>query len=326
MNISEFAKAAGVSKSAVSRYFNDGYLSDEKRAIIKKALDETGYSPSSAAQNVKKRVTKLIGVILPRLSSDSCARVTEGISSVLSEQGYELLLVNTANDYKKEIKYLDLLRQKRVDGIIFLASVFTPLHKSVLNKTNIPVIIVGQRYNGFSCVCHDDYGASYAVAEAMLNKGAVRPAYIGATEEDYAVGTERRRGFMTAAKDMGVEVEERYCTTAEFSIDSGYGCAKRIFREKPMPDCVFCATDTIASGVVMYCRENNIRVPEDAMIGSVGDAKIGRVLSLTTAHLHYHTAGAEAARMMLSAIYEPDSIPRTMQMSFELIERESTNI
>ncbi|MDY3971636.1 MAG: LacI family DNA-binding transcriptional regulator [Clostridia bacterium] len=85
MNISEFARLAGVSKSAVSRYFNDGYLSDEKRAMIKKAIDETGYSPSSSAQSVKTRVTKLIGVILPRLSSDSCARITEGISDVLTD-------------------------------------------------------------------------------------------------------------------------------------------------------------------------------------------------------------------------------------------------
>ena len=151
MNISEFAKAAGVSKSAVSRYFNDGYLSDEKRAAIEKAIAETGYAPGTASRSVKTRVTKLIGVILPKLSSDSCARIAEGISSVLGEQGYELLLVNTANDYNKEIKYLDLFRGKRVDGVIFLASVFTPLHRSILSKMHIPVIIVGQRYSGYSC-------------------------------------------------------------------------------------------------------------------------------------------------------------------------------
>lgn len=324
MNISEFAKAAGVSKSAVSRYFNDGYLSDEKRAMIKKAIDETGYSPNSSAQSVKTRVTKLIGVILPKLSSDSCARITEGISNVLTEQGYELLLVNTANDYNKEIKYLDLFRQNRVDGVIFLASVFTPLHKSVLNKMHIPVIIAGQQYSGFSCVCHDDFGASYAVTELLLKKGAQHPAYIGAIDDDHAVGAERKRGFLQAAQDMGIKVLNEHCACADFSLDSGYSCAKRIFKSKPRPDCIFCATDTIASGAMLYCRENNIRIPEDIMIGSVGDAKIGRVLSLTTAHLHYHTEGAEAAKMLLSAIYHPDAIPRTMQLSFELIERGST--
>lgn len=325
MNISEFAKAAGVSKSAVSRYFNDGYLSDEKRAAIEKAIAETGYAPGTASRSVKTRVTKLIGVILPKLSSDSCARIAEGISSVLGEQGYELLLVNTANDYNKEIKYLDLFRGKRVDGVIFLASVFTPLHRSILSKMHIPVIIVGQRYSGYSCVCHDDFGAAYAVTELLLKGGASCPAYIGVTDEDVAVGAERRRGFMQALSDHGIAVSDEHCACAEFSVDSGYSCARRIFKSRLRPDCLFCATDTIASGAVLYCRGNGIRIPGDILVGSVGDSKIGRVLSLSTAHLHYHTAGREAASMLLSAISHPDAIPRTMQLGFELVERSSTN-
>lgn len=114
MNISEFAKIAGVSKSAVSRYFNNGYLSEDKRELIEKAIEETGYAPSVSAQNVRTKVTKLIGVILPKLSSESCARITEGISEILNKEGYELLLVNTANDCHKEIEYLELFRQNIV--------------------------------------------------------------------------------------------------------------------------------------------------------------------------------------------------------------------
>lgn len=323
MNISEFADVAGVSKSAVSRYFNDGYLSEEKRAVIEKALKETGYKPSSAAQNVKTRVTKLVGIILPKLSSDSCARVTEGISSVLDEEGYDLLLVNTANDYKKEVAYLDLFRNNRVDGVIFLASVFTPLHKSVLNKMHVPVIIVGQQYPGFSCICHDDFGAAYAVTDIMLKKGAVRPAYIGAIEEDAAVGANRHRGFLQAVRDAGLESNPELCAIADFSLESGYDRAAKILKGKP--DCVFCATDTIASGVVLYCFENGIKVPDKLMVAAVGDSKIGRVTSLTTAHLHYYTSGKEAAKMLLSAISHPDSIPRTMQLSFEIHKRHTTN-
>ena len=106
MNISEFAKAAGVSKSAVSRYFNDGYLSEEKRRQIEQALEKTGYVPDLSARSVKTRVTKLIGVIMPKLSSESCARVTEGISEVLRAEGYQLLLVNTSNDERREIDSL----------------------------------------------------------------------------------------------------------------------------------------------------------------------------------------------------------------------------
>lgn len=73
MNITEFAAYAGVSKAAVSRFFNGGYLSAEKKAAIAKAVEETGYRPSMQAQMMRTRRTKQIGVILPKLSSESCA-------------------------------------------------------------------------------------------------------------------------------------------------------------------------------------------------------------------------------------------------------------
>ena len=328
MNISEFAKYAGVSKSAVSRYFNDGYLSTDKRVAIEKALEETGYTPSASAQSVRTKVTKMIGVILPKLSSESSSRVVEGISQVLDSQGYELLLVNTDNDPHKEVKYLELFRQNKVDGVIFLASVFTDLHLSVLKKMRIPVIIVGQTCQGFSCVCHNDYGAAYALTKLMLDKDRKNPACIRGISEDKACGQARFDGFTKALEEQGIALQEKNVVTAQLNMDSGYEKAKMLFSGEERPDCLFCATDTIALGVMLYCRENKIRIPEDVMICSVGDSEIGRMayVPLTTAHLHYKTSGIEAAEKLLSAMRKRDSIPRTMQLDYEIIERESTEI
>ena len=327
MNISEFAEYAGVSKSAVSRYFNNGYLSDDKREKIEKAIEETGYSPSISAQAIKTRVTKLVGVIIPKLSSESCARITEGISQVLYEHGYQILLVNTANDYNKEIEYLDLFRQNRVDGVIFLATVFTDVHRSLLKKMHIPVVITGQEYKGFSCVCHDDFGAAYALTELMLHKGAVRPAYIGVTDDDKAAGEARHKGFLKALSDNDISLDKHNSVTAEFNIDSGYSCAKKIFSGREHPDCIFCATDNIAAGAILYCRENGIKIPEDVMICGVGDSKIGAITAvpLTSARLHYKTAGIEAAQMLLNSIGRASNVPKIMKLDYEIVERESTN-
>ncbi len=327
MNISEFAEYAGVSKSAVSRYFNNGYLSDDKREKIEKAIEETGYSPSISAQAIKTRVTKLVGVIIPKLSSESCARITEGISQVLYEHGYQILLVNTANDYNKEIEYLDLFRQNRVDGVIFLATVFTDVHRSLLKKMHIPVVITGQEYKGFSCVCHDDFGAAYALTELMLHKGAVRPAYIGVTDDDKAAGEARHKGFLKALADNDISLDKHNSVIAEFNIDSGYSCAKKIFSGREHPDCIFCATDNIAAGAILYCRENGIKIPEDVMICGVGDSKIGAItaVSLTSARLHYKTAGIEAAQMLLNSIGRASNVPKIMKLDYEIVERESTN-
>lgn len=327
MNISEFAEYAGVSKSAVSRYFNNGYLSSDKREKIEKAIEETSYSPSFSAQTIKTRVTKLVGVILPKLSSESCARITEGISQVLYEHGYQILLVNTANDYSKELEYLELFRQNRVDGVIFLATIFTEVHRSLMNKMHIPVIIVGQQYKGFSCVCHDDYGAAYALTELMLKKGAIFPAYIGVTDEDKAAGEARHNGFLKALSDNGIKLDKQRSAVAEFTVDSGYSCAKKIFSAAERPDCIFCATDNIAAGAVLFCRENGIKIPEDVMICGVGDSKIGAMAAvpITSARLHYKTAGIEAAQMLLNAIGRASDVPKIMKLDYEIVERESTN-
>ena len=116
------------------------------------------------AQMMRTRRTKQIGVILPKLSSESCARMVEGISRVLDEQGYQLLLVNTANDNTREVRAMDMLRHDAVDGIILIASIFTPEHEAVLESLKIPVVILGQQHPGYSCVYHDDFSAARPAA------------------------------------------------------------------------------------------------------------------------------------------------------------------
>ena len=327
MNISEFAKEAGVSVSAVSRYFNDGYLSDDKRALIEAAIERTGYVPSYSARMVRSKVTKLVGVILPKLSSESIARITEGIGEVLGEEGFELLLVNTSNDYNREISSLELFRQNRVDGVILLAGVITDLHRSLLAKMRVPTIKVGQKLKGFNCVCHNDLGASYNMTKLMLDKGAKRPAFIGANPEDMAAGKDRRVGFEKAVIDAGLTLDPRFCEIARFSMDSGYEKAKHLFSGREKPDCLFCATDNIAAGAMLYCRENGIRIPEDLMIGAVGDSRFDRVLyvPLSSVHLHYKTAGREGAKMLLSEMKKTSEVHRIVQLEYDVIERESTN-
>ena len=327
MNISDIAALAGVSKAAVSRYFNDGYLSEEKRAAIERAVRETGYTPNVQAQTLRTRRSGQIGVVIPRLSSESVARVTDGISQVLSERGYQLILATTANDPAKEVEYLDLLRHHHVEGVIFLASIFTPDHERILQNMHIPVVIVGQEYGGCSCIYHDDRGAAKALTALMLAHGARRPACIGVTKRDRAAGAERCAGFLDALREAGIEPRERDMVCADFSIDSGYEKAGELLDAPEAPDAFFCATDNIAAGALTACLEHGLRVPEDIMLCGVGDSKMGRVTAvpLTSAHLYYRTAGEEAARLLLAQIrrHAPGG-SRSLRLGYEIVERGST--
>lgn len=300
MNITEFAQYAGVSKAAVSRYFNGGYLGADKRALIEAAVEATGYHPSMQAQMLRTRRTRQVGVILPKLSSDSCPRIVEGIGSVLEDSGYQLLLINTANDPQKELRALDTLHQRTVDGILLIATVFTPEHKAVLERLHSPLVVLGQKFPGCCSVYHDDFGAAQAVTAHMLAKGRRAPGYIGVILLDEAAGQQRRAGFEQAA---------------------------RLLERDPHIDCLFCATDGIALGAMQYCREHGIRIPEDLMIAAVGDSKAGRnaFVPLTSAHLHYKTEGKDAAALLMELLNDPHAIPRSQMLGYELVCRESTD-
>lgn len=326
MNISEIAKLAGVSKSAVSRYFNDGYISEEKRERIRQAVEKTGYDPNNSGRRGRKRITNLVGVIIPKLSSESCAKMTEGISEALSKEGYQILLVNASNDTVKETEFLDLFRNNRVDGVIFIASAVTKLHLMVMNKMHVPVIVVGQSVPGFSCVCHDDEGAAYALTRLMIDKGARRPAMIGVDKNDLSVGQARFTGFSKALSESGMKLYTEQIETAKSSVDSGYDKANKLLSKSERPDALFCATDNIAAGAMICCRDHGLRIPEDIMIVGVGDSKVGNVtpVPITSAHLHYKTAGAEAAGMLLAELKKKDSVRRVLKLEYDIVERGST--
>src|SRR5699024_7834856 len=129
-----------------------------------------------------------------------------GISDVITKYGYMMLLANTNNDEKEELKYLQLFRDNQVDGIIFIATVFTKKHIKLLKECKVPVVILGQRLSGYSCVYQDDYNASFDITSKMIEKGK-KIGYIGVIEKDEAAGKNRKKGFIDALKHSGIEID-----------------------------------------------------------------------------------------------------------------------
>lgn len=325
MTITEIAKLAGVSVSAVSRYLNDGYISEEKRERIKKVIEETGYRPSVQAQVLRTKRSKVIGVILPKISSESIGRVADGISTVLSAAGYQMLLVNTENDPKKELDYLRLLSNNPVDGIIFSATVFDQKHEAVMRSLNVPLVVIAQRIPGYAGVYHDDHGAGQAMTEILLQNGRRRVGHISVTQKDEAAGKCRTQGYVDALKKYEIPINASMIVEAGFTLDSGYECMNVLLERHPNLDGVFCATDTLAVGAMLCLKDHGIRIPEQMAVTGIGHNKLSKVVEpkLTTAHLHYKTSGIEAASMLLQMI-EKKAITKQLELGYEVILAEST--
>lgn len=321
MNINEIAALAGVSRATVSRYLNNGYVSAEKKEQIRKVIEETGYQPSVQAQMLRTKRTGSIGVILPQINSDSVSRMVHGISSILREKGYQLLLAVTQNDTKEEIRCLKQLGQNHVDGIILIGTIFTKEHYRVMKDIKIPLVVLAQCVKEYSCVYYDDYGAAKELTKQALQTGK-NPAFIGAVSENESIGQERLYGFLDANFELDRAIKEGYCTNGAFTIENGYESARKLLAMDSEIDTLICATDKIAIGAMMYLKECNRRIPEDVQIVGFGDNLVARVCDpeLTTVHFYYKTSGEEAAKMLINMIEDSQPVRKEMKMGYQLIK------
>ena len=325
LNIIDIAKLAGVSKSTVSRYLNNGYVGAEAREKIKKVIDETGFMPQSYAKSLRTGKTNLIGVIVPKISTETAPRVVQGITEVLSENNYDVLIANTNLSVEKEFEYLNIFKNNQVDGVIFMGTKITPKHKKIMDKLNVPIVVVAQYMDNYPCVYHDDFNAAKYMTEYLIGKGHKNIGFIGVYEEDRSVGLERENGYIAALKENNIEILK----VGDFSYESGYKLANELINKKNTPTAIFAVTDNLAIAAIDCLKDKGLNIPKDVAVVSIGDTRISEVVSpkLTTIHYHYKTSGRKSAEIMLellkSSIKTSKTIKKNIKLSYILIERNS---
>ena len=319
MTMKEVAQIAGVSSAAISRYINGGSLSQEKRDRIRAAMRETGYQPDVAAQMLRTGITNHVGLIIPKIDSDAVSRFTAGAIPVLAESGFLTVLADTANNTEKELSYLSFYQNRQVAGILMQATILTPQLEEELRNTIVPIVVVGQQFRRITCVYHDDFGAAYELTNLVLARGRRKLAYIGVTEQDIAVGLNRRKGVQAAIKDCGMPLESLLTEISTFSVDGGRLAMEKLLMREPAIDGVICATDRIAFGAMETLRKAGKRLPEDVSVTGMDDHWAGEhiVPHLTTAHFYYKTSGEKAAKMLVEIVNDRGTIGPVQQIMLE---------
>lgn len=330
--IKEVAQMAGVSPAAVSRYMNGGSLSDEKKERIKHIIKVTGYRPNTMAQTMRTGRYNQIGVIVPKINSDSVSQVTEGITQILREKNYIPMLGCTDSVEERELSYLEIMKDNQAAGIILMGTMATPQKLDQIRDCGIPVVVTGQNFDGVPCVFHDDFNALKDLTLHMIHRGHRRIGYLGVTEKDTAAGLLRRKGVQQALKEEGLDPQAMPSLLCRFDSDSGYEQMKRLLELQPDLDGVICATDRIALGAMAALHEAGKSIPNEIGIAGVGNswAGITSTPGLTSVHLYYKQCGIDAAEMLLRLIEEKENdaqedVPiRKTMLGYEIIERGST--
>lgn len=321
VTIQDIANMVNVSKSSVSRYLNNGYVSEEKAEKIREAIEKTGFETNFFAKRLKTKQSKLIGIILPRIDSVTVGKLLTGINKKLESEGYQGIILISELSVEKELSHINSLYQQGVDGIIVNSIAITKEHIKLVNRLNIPVIFTGQKNNLVDCIKINDYEAGKIMGNFFKEKNHKRVVFIGVSEEDEAVGIDRKNGFISAFKD-GNENSRVDFIQADFSFMKGYEKSKEALDFKPTA--IICATDNICLGVLRYLHENRIGVPEEVSVAGFGGYDVGSVSypTLTTIAFNYEAIGNQAAQGILDLINDKE-LTNEEEASLDLIERES---
>ena len=321
VTIQDIANMVNVSKSSVSRYLNNGYVSEENAKKIKEAIEKTGFETNFFAKRLKTKRSGLIGIVIPRIDSVTVGKFLNGINKQLNDKGYQGIILISELNLEKEISNINSLHQQGVDGIIINSMAITKKHIELTSKLSIPTIFSGQKNEFTNFIKIYDYEAGRIMGNYFKSMGHTDIVFLGVNEWDKAVGIDRKCGFIDAIQENNPKCNVKFVET-DFSFINAYKSAEEVLKYKPTA--IVCATDNICLGILRYLHENEIKVPDQISVAGFGGYDIGTVSypTLTTVAFDYELIGMKTAQGILDLI-EGKELEENKETSLKLIERES---
>lgn len=326
--IKDVAKAADVSVATVSRVLHNlaGYSEKTKQKVMQ-AVEELGYQPNAIARGLINKRTQTIGVLFPNVSSSFSSDILHGIEEVAHEKGFSVIVCNTAEDGKRTLKYLQVLREKQVDGIVFTSEVLKDEYYQAIKEMRVPVVLVNtmsQKYM-IPYVKVDDRQAAYQATDYLIQKGHRKIAMIGGTPRDQIAGIPRMDGYRQALNDNGIEYVESRVAYGNFSLESGREAMEKLLVEAPPFTALFAASDEMAIGAMGIAMEKGLKIPDDISIIGYDDLSLASMVfpPLTTIHQPLTTMGRLASEKLISLIEEDSDKVSSSIVSHHLVERQT---
>lgn len=329
-NIYEIAKKAGVSHMTVSRSFNNPEMVNIKtRQKIIKIADQLNYRPSLIAQSMRTKRTNYIGLILPDIINPFFPEIVRGVEDCARKNEYNVILVNTDNDYKIETSSMYMFINRGVDGIILSGIAGGRKDKEFIKKIisrKIPVILIDRYIPDINCayVITDNFKAAYDATKYLIGLGHKKIGVISSPQK-IKIFQDRLKGFKQALVDSGLPYENNYVVEGEESIESGYTSIEKLLIIDNKITAVFAMCDFIAFGVYKYLKEKNIKISEDISVISIDDIYTSSIITppLTTMAQKKYEMGFKAAEILINGIIKKKNIKRNIILEAELMKRDS---
>ncbi len=330
LTIKDIAKDLNISPSTVSRALKDNPdISLETRKMVQDYAKKHKYKPNALALSLRTQHTNIIGVIVPELANHFFSGVLSGMETIAEERDYHVIVCQSSEDYKKEVRNVQTLIKARVCGVLISQSKTTTQyeHFQELIDNDIPVIFFDRICTGIDTdkVVVDDYSGTLTAVEYMIKSGCRRIAFFSAPLH-LEISKNRKNGYLDALRKYQLPIDENLMRIADTK-PLGYEKAMEILQEPDRPDAFMAMNDYTASGILLAAKELELKVPEEISIFGFSNSNISQDTDpmLTTMDQHPKKVGEEAMMLMLEKIENPQNTSRKNKIiKTSLIARQTT--
>ena len=333
--LKEIAEALGISITTVSKALKQySDVSDKTRKAVVALAKELNYTPNSFAVNLRTKESKTIGLIIPDVVHHFFSNVINGIIAEAGKMGYLVIILQSNESLELEIKQVELLINKRVDGIIMSLSNESnnDFHIKEILRKEIPFVQFDKicKLIPSSKVIINDQKAAMEAVQHLIDKGCKKIAHIRGPENPQNA-IDRFIGYKKALGKNGIPYDPKLVYTCKsVTFEEGFEFAKQIIEDHPDVDGIFVITDLVAVGVLAYFNENGIQVPKQVAVIGFSNWFMSQVITpkLSTVDQPSYEMGVTAFDLLLEEMicHKEGKVfyARTIEMETSIIERDSS--
>lgn len=330
--LKEIADAAGVHVSTASRALarsrQGSPPATEAAARVVAIAEAQGFQPDPIAAGLRTRRSRILGVLVPRLTDLAVSTMYEGVEAMAEELGYQTFVGNTRDVPAERRRRADTLLARRVDGLILGDARDHDEHLDELAARDVPFVLVNRRHAPYDSVTCDDVLGGRMAGRHLADLGHRRVGVLAG--QPYAsTAADRTRGCLAALAERGAAAAPEHVVHCEFSPKGGRDATLRVMAGPDRPTAIFACTDTIAIGAMGALRDLGLEVGRDVALLGFNDISLVRelVVPLSTVRSPLNLMGASAAQLLvqrLGAAAAPGA-PTELRLAPQLVVRRSTD-
>ncbi|WP_254651168.1 LacI family DNA-binding transcriptional regulator [Streptomyces sp. GbtcB7] len=326
VTMADIAKLAEVSVTTVSHVLNETrFVADEPRRRVLAAVAETGYTPNSVARSIATSTTETIGLALPAMSKPAFTDLLVHIEAEVRSTRYSLLLIDTEDDPARELRVVQELHARRVDGVLIAPSKRRAPAMKFLAERGIPTVVIDRFVSKkFDQVGVENTESTATLVDHLVEVGHRRIAMISGFP-GLSTTSERVSGFEKGLERHGLAADPQLMISGHGDEQHANDAVHRLLALPGPPTALITGNNLMTIGAMRALTELDLEVPRDVALAGFDDFPWADLFRprLTTVAQPSSEIGQTAVQLLVQRIADPERPPRTLRLASRFMHRES---